>query len=144
MEDFYKILSCEPDDSIEDLKRSYQKLILECHPDKLSSKQLSQEEHTVALQRFLQVDRAWKTLSDENLRKDYNARLKEWQFAQKFPIHDSVCLEDFDYNEELEAHTYPCRCGDVFILDQTSVDLGVDTVCCESCSLAIHVDLENT
>lgn len=33
-------------------------------------------------------------------------------------FYDEVEIEDFEFDEELEIYTYPCPCGDKFIISQ--------------------------
>lgn len=138
MEDLYKVLKCEENASSEDLKRSYQKLVLECHPDKLQNQNLTQVEIEQATNEFIRIDKAWKILSDDNLRQKYDARWKERCIAQTWPIQEEVEICDFDVDED-GLHQYPCRCGGEFSLDQTDVTLCMDIVTCSNCSLAIKV-----
>lgn len=67
--DLYKILKIKQDASLSDIKKSYKKLILIYHPDKLQSKN---HEH------FIKIKYAYDILSNENSRNkyDYNKKNK--------------------------------------------------------------------
>lgn len=71
--------------------------------------------------------------------------------------YDEVEIEDFEYDEENEFYTYPCPCGDKFIISRVSnlfsilVELillkdellnGEDIARCPSCSLLLKVIYE--
>lgn len=54
-------------------------------------------------------------------------------------IYDEIELEDFDYDPELKRYSYPCPCGDRFLITQEELDLGETLARCPSCSLIIRV-----
>ena len=39
-------------------------------------------------------------------------------------FHDEIELEDFEFDEELGAYTYPCPCGDQFIITEDELEVG--------------------
>ena len=140
MEDYYESLGCRSDATHEELKRAYQRLALEYHPDKHASVQAGRsKEIQESTEKFIAIDRAWKVLSDIEMRKEYDARWTLRCAAQKWPVQDDVDLTDFEWNEDEQMYLYPCRCGGEYVLSQTDTGFGVDYVCCESCSLCIHV-----
>lgn len=53
--------------------------------------------------------------------------------------YDEVEIEDMDWNEELQAYTYPCPCGDLFQITKAELRLGEEIAHCPSCSLYIVV-----
>uniref|UniRef100_A0A9I9DHJ0 Diphthamide biosynthesis protein 3 n=3 Tax=Cucumis melo TaxID=3656 RepID=A0A9I9DHJ0_CUCME len=53
--------------------------------------------------------------------------------------YDDVEIEDMDWNEELQAFTYPCPCGDLFQITKEDLKLGEEIARCPSCSLYITV-----
>ncbi|XP_042148670.1 dnaJ homolog subfamily B member 8-like [Ixodes scapularis] len=66
MLDFYKILGVSQTASVEEIKKAYRKLCLRWHPDKnLDSKELAEY-------RFRNISQAYRILSDEKKRKDYD------------------------------------------------------------------------
>ncbi|OAC98736.1 hypothetical protein MUCCIDRAFT_43429, partial [Mucor lusitanicus CBS 277.49] len=50
-----------------------------------------------------------------------------------------VEIEDMDYDEEQDSYTYPCPCGDKFIISSDELIDGLDVAQCPSCSLVIKV-----
>ncbi|KAG6653193.1 hypothetical protein I3843_05G051400 [Carya illinoinensis] len=53
--------------------------------------------------------------------------------------YDDVEIEDMEWNEELQAYTYPCPCGDLFQVTKDELRLGEEIARCPSCSLYITV-----
>ncbi|GMN37505.1 hypothetical protein TIFTF001_006868 [Ficus carica] len=53
--------------------------------------------------------------------------------------YDDVEIEDMEWNQELQAYTYPCPCGDLFQITKNDLSLGEDIARCPSCSLYITV-----
>ncbi|CAK0864473.1 unnamed protein product, partial [Prorocentrum cordatum] len=67
---YYKVLGVDELASNDDVKRAYRKLSLVYHPDKMSGK--SQEEKDESVQIFLEIKNAYKTLSDDPTRRQYD------------------------------------------------------------------------
>ena len=44
-----------------------------------------------------------------------------------------------EWNEELQAFTYPCPCGDLFQITKDELRMGEEIARCPSCSLFITV-----
>ncbi|WJZ83773.1 hypothetical protein VitviT2T_003428 [Vitis vinifera] len=53
--------------------------------------------------------------------------------------YDDVEIEDMEWNEELQAFTYPCPCGDLFQITKDELRMGEEIARCPSCSLFITV-----
>lgn len=53
--------------------------------------------------------------------------------------YDDVEIEDMEWNEELQAYTYPCPCGDLFQITKDELRIGEEIARCPSCSLYITV-----
>lgn len=53
--------------------------------------------------------------------------------------YDDVEIEDMEWNEDLQAYTYPCPCGDLFQITKEDLRLGEEIARCPSCSLYITV-----
>nr|DAD42513.1 TPA_asm: hypothetical protein HUJ06_000743 [Nelumbo nucifera] len=53
--------------------------------------------------------------------------------------YDDVEIEDMEWEEELQAFTYPCPCGDLFQITKEELRLGEEIARCPSCSLYINV-----
>lgn len=53
--------------------------------------------------------------------------------------YDEVEIEDMKWNEELQAYTYCCPCGDLFQITLEELRNGEEIARCPSCSLYIMV-----
>lgn len=142
MENYYEVLNCAPDASFDELKTSYQTLVRIHHPDKIIQRGCSKSDIQQHSALFLKIDQAWKVLSDEELRKEYDAKWQQRCLAQKWPIQDDVELSDF-YPEE-DYFCYDCRCGGQYVLTETDVSFKVDIVSCALCSLCVQVSYSDT
>ncbi|CAG5136643.1 unnamed protein product [Candidula unifasciata] len=147
MENLYEILQSDPGASTEQLRDSYKRLVRLYHPDKnLQTLLLSNNhetssatENTQNADKFIIIDRAWKILSDPELRSQFDAKWHDRNLAQELPIQDEVLFEDFDYTDEEKVYLFPCRCGGYYVLSELDSQLHFDIVCCETCSLTIKV-----
>ncbi|KAG2189934.1 hypothetical protein INT46_003891 [Mucor plumbeus] len=54
-------------------------------------------------------------------------------------FYDEVEIEDMDYDQVEEVYSYPCPCGDKFIITTVELSEGLDVAQCPSCSLVIKV-----
>lgn len=72
----------------------------------------------------------------KNPLKKQNKKLKKKKKAMSY---DDVEIEDMEWNEELQAYTYPCPCGDLFQITKDELRIGEEIARCPSCSLYITV-----
>ncbi|XP_048710570.2 dnaJ homolog subfamily C member 24 isoform X3 [Caretta caretta] len=112
--DWYKILGAEPSESLTELKQKYQKLVLLYHPDKQSA-DVPAGEVEERVQRFIEIDQAWKILGNEETKKEYDLQR-----------HDEHC------------YTRSCRCGGKYTVSRNEAE-EVSLVCCDTCSLVIEI-----
>ena len=54
-------------------------------------------------------------------------------------LHDEVEIEDMEWDEDMQAYTYPCPCGDKFQIFLDQLREGDEIGTCPSCSLHIRV-----
>lgn len=154
--DLYAVLGASSSDSIQQLRHRYQQLALQYHPDRLGAEGSSEAES--AVQKFLEVDAAWKTLSDQTSRRQYDLHRRARELKQDWPVDSTVCLEDMTWDEDECVYTYSCRCGGGFSVSEEEVEeetqrrqqdgeakeaegdehKGV-VVCCDTCSLSVYV-----
>ncbi|KAF7707643.1 dnaJ homolog subfamily C member 24 isoform X1 [Silurus meridionalis] len=137
---WYSILGATPLDELQELKQKYQSLVLKFHPDK-QNPGLSEEEAGLRLQRFIEVDQAWKILSSEESRREFDLQLRAYELKQSWPLDACITLEDMNWDSENECYSYSCRCGGEFLLEKEDAegDEGAAVVCCDTCSLSIEV-----
>ena len=147
MENLYDILKCGHDVTHEELKRSYQELILKYHPDK--NEQDGEKQNT---ETFVKINKAWKILGDPQLREQFDNRWNERCLARSWPLQETVDISEFtqlepDENvageEDGDMYSYNCRCGGSFLLSGSDIEMNFDIVCCDTCSLAIQINYED-
>ena len=145
MENLYDILHSQQNATQEELKTKYQDLILKYHPDKSDGQKDCTE-------KFVKINNAWKILGDPELRQQFDARWSERCIARSWPIQENVEISEFttlcgdkQCKEESDSdmYSYNCRCGGMFLLSSTDIELRFDIVCCDTCSLAIQVLYED-
>lgn len=129
---FYEILEIPETASPDEVKKSYQTLILKYHPDK------QQKDGSSDSDRFILIDEAWKTLRDPELRKVYDSELLQKKFNETPIIFDTLRKENLSYDEENFEYFYMCRCGGVYIINENS-NFTDCYISCDECSLVIKL-----
>ncbi|XP_074533939.1 dnaJ homolog subfamily C member 24 [Halichoeres trimaculatus] len=150
--DLYAVLGASPSDSAQQLKHRYQQLALQYHPDRLSGVCSSEAES--AVKKFLEVDAAWRVLSDQNTRRQYDLQRRAQELKQDWPVDSTVHLEDMTWEQDECVYTYSCRCGGRFDVSMEEVKEETErgqqdeeeeeehrgvVVCCDTCSLSVDV-----
>ncbi|KAF1403776.1 hypothetical protein FQV22_0007273, partial [Spheniscus magellanicus] len=135
--DWYKILGAKPSDSLAELKRKYQKLALLYHPDKQKA-DVPAGEVEERMQRFIEIDQAWKILGNEETKKEYDLQQREDNLSKEWPLHAQIYLEDMSWNEDEQCYTLSCRCGGNYTVFKSETK-DVSLVCCDTCSLVIEI-----
>jgi len=134
MENYYEVLGVLPSAGSQELKRVFQRLARQYHPDK-TSEEMQLSDHT---SRFLAISEAWKVLSDPELRKQYDAAWVQRCTAQAQPVQDTVNIEEFADTAD-GRWVFSCRCGGEYELTSQDIEFRVDYLSCPSCSLCIAV-----
>ena len=143
MENYYEILNSCQGDTLDTIKQKYQKLLLQLHPDKQQQHGLeSASSVDDIMNKYHDVSKAWKVLSDPELRKQYDASWKQRNTMQQWPIQEVVNFEEFDLCDD-GNYCYLCRCGGNLILTKTDALFQVDYVCCSMCSLCVKVEYKS-
>ncbi|XP_015242920.1 PREDICTED: dnaJ homolog subfamily C member 24 [Cyprinodon variegatus] len=126
------------------------------HPDRLGGGSSSES----GVKKFLEVDAAWKVLSDQTSRRHYDMKRREQELKQDWTVDSTVYLQDMTWDSDECEYTYCCRCGGRFSVSKEEVEqqqaesiLGDDEVhkatesgvlvCCDTCSLTIFVALND-
>ncbi|KYO21956.1 dnaJ homolog subfamily C member 24 isoform X2 [Alligator mississippiensis] len=135
--DWYDILGAKPSDSLMELKRKYQKLVLLYHPDKQSA-DVPAGEVEERVQRFIEIDQAWKILGNEETKKEYDLQRREDDLTQEWPLDAQIYLEDMSWNNDEQCYTSLCRCGGKYTISKNETK-EVSLVCCDTCSLIIEI-----
>ncbi|XP_060695035.1 dnaJ homolog subfamily C member 24 [Hemiscyllium ocellatum] len=136
--DWYEILGASPSHSMQELRQNYQKLVLLYHPDKQNA-DVPVGELEERIQRFIEVDQAWKILGNEETKKEYDLQRREVTMSQTWPVDAQVPLEDMHWVAADQCYKYDCRCGGEYVLSKEEVEENVFLLCCNSCSLSIEI-----
>ncbi|XP_072615152.1 dnaJ homolog subfamily C member 24 isoform X2 [Vulpes vulpes] len=96
--DWYSILGADPSASVSDLKQKYQKLVLMYHPDKQSA-DVPAGTVEECIQKFIEIDQAWKILGNEETKKEYDLQRHEDDLRNMGPVDAQVYLEEMCWNE---------------------------------------------
>ena len=54
-------------------------------------------------------------------------------------FYDEIEIEDFEFDAQEQIYSYPCPCGDRFIIHVDQLTQGEEVARCPSCSLMIRV-----
>merc|ERR1712189_28088 len=107
---------------------------LQHHPDKQSVI----DTHSC---HFVQVNTAYKVLSDIHLKQEYDLQYVAFKNGASVTINDQLKIADLD--EDGDSYHCDCRCGGNYILTKELAKLPIPSLCvsCDTCSLCIQVIL---
>lgn len=119
----YDVLNVKPNATVEEIKTSYQKLILVHHPDKSTESD--------AAETFRKILDAWRVLSDPETRKSYDHELLR---ASMDVVYGELTeISEFELDEGF--YVLQCRCGGCYEISKIDLDQGHNTIQCSDCSL---------
>ncbi|XP_056138232.1 dnaJ homolog subfamily C member 24 isoform X2 [Lampris incognitus] len=118
--DLYSVLGASSSDSLQQLKHRYQQLALQYHPDRLGN--VCPCEAETGLKKFLEADAAWRVLSDDTSRREYDLQRRAKELKQDWPVDSAVCLEDMTWDMDNSVYTYGCRCGGEFAVTVEEIE----------------------
>ncbi|XP_029895719.1 dnaJ homolog subfamily C member 24 isoform X2 [Aquila chrysaetos chrysaetos] len=110
---------------------------LQYHPDKQKA-DVPAGEVEERVQRFIEIDQAWKILGNEETKKEYDLQQREDNLTKEWPLHAQIYLEDMSWNEDEQCYTLSCRCGGNYTVFKNETK-DVSLVCCDTCSLVIEI-----
>ena len=132
-EDLYEILGVKNDTSLSEIKSRYKKLSIKFHPDKyITRTELSSEEKKTLQAHFNLINIAYKILSSEDTRKQYDKSRKEYLDAgQIFDLMKQFDnFENFTYGDEGTAKKTFAEENDKINVDNEKVaeDIRINTM----------------
>lgn len=130
-ETLYAVLGVPEAASVAEIRSAYRAKSLQWHPDKNGGCKRAAE-------RFAGVKDAFEVLSDDAARREYDGRLK---MASAFVVHDEVDVGEL----RVDAHgelSHECRCGGLYRIQRRELQSGLDTIVCDTCSLAVRIVME--
>ena len=128
--DYYKVLECDRTVTSDELKKSYKRLVLSSHPDKVKN----ENDET-----FLRLQKAWTILKDPLSRKQYDAKLSCHEHSECL-LYDTISLSDMEIDSSDGSRTYPCRCGGTYVLEINDSVPSKLVIGCDECSFSIQVN----
>ncbi|XP_037694969.1 dnaJ homolog subfamily C member 24 isoform X2 [Choloepus didactylus] len=135
--DWYSILGADSSTSMSDLKQKYQKLLLMYHPDKQSA-DVPAGAVEECIQKFIEIDQAWKILGNEETKKEYDLQRHEDDLRSMGPVDARVYLEELSWNEDDHSFSLSCRCGGKYSVSKEETE-EVNLISCDTCSLIIEL-----
>uniref|UniRef100_A0A8D2AZ26 DnaJ homolog subfamily C member 24 n=1 Tax=Sciurus vulgaris TaxID=55149 RepID=A0A8D2AZ26_SCIVU len=135
--DWYSILGADPSADMSDLKQKYQKLILMYHPDKQST-DVPAGTVEECIQKFIEIDQAWKILGNEETKKEYDLQRHEDELRNLGPVDAQVYLEEMSWNKGDCSFFLSCRCGGKYSVSKDEAE-EVNLISCDTCSLIIEL-----
>lgn len=130
----YEILGVSPQSSTEHIKTAYRNAILKHHPDKAGAGN--------ALS-FIDVQKAFETLSDGGRRKEYDQLIAVEDAKQNVQIDDIISMDAMELQviDSKEYFTHCCRCGGTFAMALEDFENCISPLLlpCTTCSLYIKV-----
>ncbi|ORX82524.1 DnaJ-domain-containing protein [Anaeromyces robustus] len=136
----YEVLDVDPNTNFDIIKKTYQKLILKYHPDKLQQSGIkSQEIIEENNRKFQEIQKAWDNISTPQKKIQYDKELLAKSFKQDGVINEEIDLDDMEYDEEEEAYYSECRCGGIYKITVEDLENNINVVSCDVCSLKIKV-----
>ncbi|XP_045445724.1 DPH4 homolog [Melitaea cinxia] len=130
--DYYKVLQCERNSTDDVLKKSYQRLALIYHPDKIEG-----YDHD---ENFHRIQRAWSVLRDPQKRRQYDAMLSCYE-SSDFLLYNTVTLAEMNFDSTDGVYTYVCRCSGVYCLAASELISPKVIINCNECSFSILVNI---
>ncbi|XP_058058807.1 dnaJ homolog subfamily C member 24-like [Anopheles bellator] len=127
----YDVLQVANDATVEEIRKAYQTLALQFHPDKRKNDPDSE--------RFIRIDGAWKVLRDEQSRRVYDAELMQRSCEDEYFVNEILTKADFDRNHEDGYNYHACRCGGYYVLPDEPIIEKI-YVGCDECSLVVQVN----
>ena len=119
---YYKILGVDENASNHELRKAFCKLSIELHPDTTS---LEIEE---AKSKFQEVLEAYENLNNSNLRKIYDAKLKEkFKTKSNNKVLNSLIIDS--KNQNLAENRRPFSNGELFSLFLLFIIISISLIC---------------
>ncbi|KAM7085475.1 dnaJ homolog subfamily C member 24 isoform 1-T1 [Molossus nigricans] len=109
----------------------------EYHPDKQSA-DVPAGTLEECIQKFIEIDQAWKILGNEETKKEYDLQRHEDDLRNMGPVDAQVYLEEMSWNKDDHSFSLSCRCGGKYSVSKDEVE-EVTLISCDTCSLIIEL-----
>ena len=119
---YYKILGVDENASNHELRKAFCKLSIELHPDTTSL------EIDVAKSKFQEVLEAYENLNNSNLRKIYDAKIKEKSgFKNNTNVINNLIIDS--NNQNIVGNRRPFSNGELFSLFLLFMIISISLIC---------------
>ncbi|XP_058402169.1 dnaJ homolog subfamily C member 24 [Diceros bicornis minor] len=135
--DWYGVLGAEPSAGAAELRRRYRALALRYHPDRQSADAPAGAVEE-CVQKFIEIEQAWKILGNEETKKEYDLLRHEDHLRNMGPVDAQVYLEEMSWNEDDHSFSLSCRCGGKYRVSKDEAEV-VTLISCDTCSLIIEL-----
>ncbi|XP_078196925.1 dnaJ homolog subfamily C member 24 isoform X2 [Callithrix jacchus] len=109
----------------------------EYHPDKQST-DVPAGTVEERVQKFIEIDQAWKILGNEETKREYDLQRCEDDLRSIGPVDAQVYLEEMSWNEDDHSFYLSCRCGGKYSVSKDEAE-EVNLISCDTCSLIIEL-----
>jgi len=132
----YEVLNVDQDATHENIKRSYQDLVLKNHPDRRNSSSILYNN------KFQIIQEAWEVLRDTRNRLEYDQKLLQDVQRNRIRafVHEEYHISDLGYDPDFDTFVIDCRCGGGYCLERLAVIYPLVLLECDTCSLNIQVN----
>ncbi|KAJ9477387.1 Carboxylic ester hydrolase [Pseudozyma hubeiensis] len=150
----YDTLGVKPSATTAEIRAAYLAQVRQHHPDKLQQ-QAGQSSSLIDPSKIAnsptsddvirQLNHAYKTLSDDQQRSQYNdslsaARASSSSTSSHPRISATVDFESFQLSQEPDLiFSYPCRCGSSYNISEDQIHNRIDVIGCDGCSENIRI-----
>ncbi|XP_014643289.1 PREDICTED: dnaJ homolog subfamily C member 24 [Ceratotherium simum simum] len=90
------------------------------------------------VQKFIEIEQAWKILGNEETKKEYDLLRHEDHLRNMGPVDAQVYLEEMSWNEDDHSFSLSCRCGGKYRVSKDEAE-EVTLISCDTCSLIIEL-----
>uniref|UniRef100_A0A2K6KMF4 DnaJ homolog subfamily C member 24 n=1 Tax=Rhinopithecus bieti TaxID=61621 RepID=A0A2K6KMF4_RHIBE len=131
--DWYSILGADPSANMSDLKEN-----IKTHINDKQSTDVSAGTVEECVQKFIEIDQAWKILGNEETKREYDLQRCEDDLRNIGPVDAQVYLEEMSWNEDDHSFYLSCRCGGKYSVSKDEAE-EVSLISCDTCSLIIEL-----
>lgn len=90
------------------------------------------------MQKFIEIDQAWKILGNEETKKKYDLQRHEDELRNVGPVDAQVHLEEMSWNKDEESFSLSCRCGGKYTVYKDEAQ-EANLISCDTCSLIVEL-----
>ncbi len=139
LQNWYEVLELEEgfQSSYDQIRNKYKELMKRYHPDH----QQEVSSTTQCFEKISNIQKAWSILKDEQLRLEYDEKLKGKQKDEVGAISETEELSNLEFSEAKQCFFKLCRCSGTYevAIDLVEQQKSSFIVNCTGCSLKIKI-----